>query len=480
MLRERRQFSGMQRVILLDELGEQFGAVHEYHGLRTPVDAIRLLAINYPEFNKHLIESGKRGVGYKVIQSEAELTLDDMLLPFGSKDLIIAPVIGGSGDGWGQIITGVALVGLAVGTLGIGAIGAGGVMGFGAGTSTVLGSAKLAAAVAIGGNIGAAMALGGVSRMLSPQPDVPSGGLVNINNKSSASQSRGADDAQSYAYQGAINSVGAGATIPVAFGKVLIGSHIISADIDVEDTSDPFFEASYDPDPRPNNTFGNSSSYGGGWRGEPDVTKTTINGFLLDHGWQAVASDGSLTTSGIEPGDNRLKLKLVEDNELTVGRDGTMYLGNNSLPSNEINIDLTKRGYQALSPDVHSEFSGDTQDEHFVMVFRLDNGLYQLANPNEPTSTKFDGRIVFSIHVSDNKLENERSAHTYAIQGMFDSSELYQVALWWKLRKQSNVDWYRIRIKVSEANVAEGVTFEVKQYGYRFIDGTRADKEWKN
>jgi len=86
----------MQRVLLLDELGEKFGAVHEYHNLRTPVDAIRLLCINYPEFAKHLIESGENGIGYRVVQAETDLNLEDMILPFGSRDLIITPVITGS------------------------------------------------------------------------------------------------------------------------------------------------------------------------------------------------------------------------------------------------------------------------------------------------------------------------------------------------------------------------------------------------
>ena len=85
----------MQRVLLQDELAEQFGAVHEYHNLRTPVDAIRLLCLNYPDFAKHLIESGENGIGYKVVQSETDLSLEEMTLPFGSNDLIITPVITG-------------------------------------------------------------------------------------------------------------------------------------------------------------------------------------------------------------------------------------------------------------------------------------------------------------------------------------------------------------------------------------------------
>ena len=62
----------MQRVLLQDELAEQFGAIHEYHNLRRPIDAIRLLCLNYPDFAKHLIQSGENGIGYKVVQAETD------------------------------------------------------------------------------------------------------------------------------------------------------------------------------------------------------------------------------------------------------------------------------------------------------------------------------------------------------------------------------------------------------------------------
>jgi hypothetical protein len=50
---------------------------------------------------------------------------------------------------------------------------------------------------------------------------------------------RGADGQQSYAYTGAANTVGVGQTIPVAYGKVLIGSQLLSANVEVTDESDP-------------------------------------------------------------------------------------------------------------------------------------------------------------------------------------------------------------------------------------------------
>ena len=145
----------MQRVLLLDKLGEKFGAVHDYYNLRTHVDAIKLLCINHPEFQKELIKSGEKGIGYKVVQAGAEFELEDMLLPFGSNDLIITPVIAGSGRGFGKVLLGAALIGLAVATGGVSL----GVTGF-AGTAAAipLSSAYVAttAAIAIAGNVGIA------------------------------------------------------------------------------------------------------------------------------------------------------------------------------------------------------------------------------------------------------------------------------------------------------------------------------------
>ena len=49
----------------------------------------------------------------------------------------------------------------------------------------------------------------------------------------------GIDGQQSYAYTGAANSVGVGATVPLAYGKVLIGSHLLKSKFQIADESDP-------------------------------------------------------------------------------------------------------------------------------------------------------------------------------------------------------------------------------------------------
>jgi len=224
------------KILLLDELGERWGESHTYYDLRTPADAIRLLCINYPDFAKYIATSHEQGIAYQVTQVGEELEASELLLPLGQHDLVITPVIVGS-KGIGKIVVGALLIGAAVisGGVGFGL----GPAGLGGGFSTASGAFSLAAA---GGNIGIALVLGGVGDMLAPQMptfdasfDVGRGGFLG----GPSAMERGADGQQSYAYRGASNTVGIGATIPIVYGKALIGGHIISTDIDVVNESDP-------------------------------------------------------------------------------------------------------------------------------------------------------------------------------------------------------------------------------------------------
>ncbi|NBQ51417.1 MAG: tail assembly protein, partial [Marivivens sp.] len=249
----------MQQVVrLLGDLGERYGAEHTYYDLRTPADAIKLLCINSPAFLEELVYAHEHGVGYTVVQAGQFLGLDDLHLPLGKNDLVLTPVVVGSGGGGkavaiGAVVLGVALIATAVVTGGTSL--AFGLQGFalasGVKATTALGLAAAA------GNIGLALTLGGVAMLLAPQPTIPklggvdigggggarSGGLRGSGESSSTdgpqSVVRGTDGRQSYAYTGAANTVGVGATIPVAYGEVLIGSHLLSATVDVADESDP-------------------------------------------------------------------------------------------------------------------------------------------------------------------------------------------------------------------------------------------------
>ena len=253
------QCSAMQQVIrLLGDLGERYGAEHTFYDLRTPADAIKLLCINSPAFQHELIHAHEHGVGYTIVQANEFLTLDDLHLPLGKNDLVLTPVVVGGGGkgkglGIGVAILGVALIATAIVTGGTSL--AFGLSGFGLATG-VKATTALGLSIAAG-NIGIALALGGVAMLLAPQPTIPKLGGVDIGGGSGArsgglrgsgessstdgpqSVVRGTDGRQSYAYTGAANTVGVGATIPVAYGEVLIGSHLLSATVDVADESDP-------------------------------------------------------------------------------------------------------------------------------------------------------------------------------------------------------------------------------------------------
>ena len=219
----------MQTVRLLDDLGERYGSTHEYHNLRTPAEAIKLLCINTPELMEELAEAHEHGVGYRIIQAGEELDIDDLHLPIGSNDLILVPVVVGSGGSVGRIIVGVVLVAAAFFT--------------GGATIGLLGLAAPIAVSGVLGTIGASLILGGIADLISPQPVIPKPGnnrlAESTNTDGPQSIVRGADGKQSYAYTGAANTVGVGAVIPVAYGEVLIGSNLLSADVDVVDESDP-------------------------------------------------------------------------------------------------------------------------------------------------------------------------------------------------------------------------------------------------
>ena len=62
---------------------------------------IKLLCINHPALQKELTEAHQHGVGYTLVQAGTFLGYEDLQLPLGKNDLVLAPVIAGSGGGTG-------------------------------------------------------------------------------------------------------------------------------------------------------------------------------------------------------------------------------------------------------------------------------------------------------------------------------------------------------------------------------------------
>ena len=445
----------MQRVVLLDELGEKFGAVHEYYNLRTPVDAIKLLCINHPDFQKELLESGERGIGYRVVQAGTDFKLEDMLLPFGSNDLIIAPVIGGS-NFW-KVLTGAALIGLAIITQGVSF----GATGFAGGTAATATTAATAAtftttAIAIGGNVGIALALGGVAQMLSPQPASPLnviGSASQSGDRGPGSSIRGMDGAQSYSYRGPVNTVGAGAVIPLVFGQCIVGSHTVTASVEVTDESDPISEWIGAPGPdtmrvngeKPNSTFTQSEQASIGiklktWTEQLIPTQQTTDPDYTDTSFTYLRSPGQNSDSG------------------SVG-----------IPLSKTSTEYGGDGLKTIAT-ITGESPSDARfdSSRFQMAFLLDNGLHDRASGIGTDTTYIDGFITFQIII---KMGSNTVGNTqFTVQGMLLDTQEYRWATEFSFAKIEHEDDYVVYAKLIDFSGDPAVnTLRIDYMGYNFL-----------
>jgi predicted phage tail protein len=194
----------MATIILLGELGRQFGRRHKMV-VSSAAEAVRALSANFPTFEREIVSSGERGVGYKVLVGRDELNLERLHEPSGQQRITIAPVISGAGgNGLGQIILGAALIAVAWWNP----------MGWAA-AGSFLSQATLY-------SVGTSMILGGVAQMIAPTPK-------------STDPSERPENKPSYAFNGAVNTTAQGQPVPVGYGRLIVGSAVISAGIDVDE-----------------------------------------------------------------------------------------------------------------------------------------------------------------------------------------------------------------------------------------------------
>lgn len=198
----------MKTIILLGELGKRYGRKHMLD-VKSPAEAVRALCANFKDFAAFVSSSTDRGVGYRVLNMRDEVPGDKLHDP-ASRKITIAPVVVGANffkkllSGVGAILTGAALIAASILVPGLGAV--------------VLFGTTTLATVAFG--IGVSLALGGVAQMLAPQP-----------------KSQGPQEEQqpSYVFNGAVNTSAQGQPVPVGYGRMIVGSAVISAGISVED-----------------------------------------------------------------------------------------------------------------------------------------------------------------------------------------------------------------------------------------------------
>lgn len=186
----------------------------------TPCQAIKALCANFPSLERHLIESEKDGVAYRVTVGRQKATEEDvspLLLPFGEREVFsITPVVTGAGRGAGAILVGAALIGISLAFPGGGLFG-GTVFGFLGGPAASAG-VLTAVGTAIS-YVGASLVLNGVAQMLSPTPEPPS--------------FKEAQQLESFSFSGIVNTARQGVPVPIVLGRAYAGSVVISAGLDV-------------------------------------------------------------------------------------------------------------------------------------------------------------------------------------------------------------------------------------------------------
>lgn len=203
----------MKTVKLLGELGKNFGKEFKLD-IKNPAEAVRALCVNFPDFERHLIESEKRGVAYKVMVGKASIKLNDLMNPSGKEEIKFVPVIQGAGGDTGKIILGVALITAAIMMP----------------TSIIAIEAALATGISVTTMasytfaVGAMLALSGAAGILTPKQDASPQDLNNS-----------PDNKPSYTFNGAVNTSAQGYPVPVGYGRMIVGSAVISAGIVAEE-----------------------------------------------------------------------------------------------------------------------------------------------------------------------------------------------------------------------------------------------------
>ena len=188
----------------------------------TPAQAMRALLVNFPELQQWLIDSEKNGVAYRVTVGKQKIHEQDvsgMFLPWSEQEVFaITPVLTGAGSGGTQILLGAALLGLSFVTFGAGLFAGG--TGLGTSATGLVGATGIYAGAgsAVLGVLGAGLLLNGVAQVLSPVPEPP----------------REATRIESNSFSGIQQTVRQGVPVPIAYGRVFVGSAVVSAGLDVD------------------------------------------------------------------------------------------------------------------------------------------------------------------------------------------------------------------------------------------------------
>ena len=190
----------MKTIRLYGDMGKRFGREFKLD-VQNPAEAVRALCSQVSGFRAYLHQHAQDA--FKVFVGGSNRS-DEVGAPCSDREVIrIAPTVQGA-SAVGRIILGAALIALAVWN------------------PVFLGMSKGVVAGVMG--YGISMVLGGVVQLLSPQQTMSSGSGESVENK------------PNYNFNGAVNTTAQGHPVPLCYGRMIVGSAVISAGIETTQT----------------------------------------------------------------------------------------------------------------------------------------------------------------------------------------------------------------------------------------------------
>jgi predicted phage tail protein len=216
----------LREVRLYGHLGARFGRVHRFD-VATPAEALAALMANFREFEAYLRRHS--APGYRVLTGKRPvMELDELGTRRGPEPIKIVPVVAGAKKGWGRVIAGYLLtvVGTVVSALGY----------------VPVGSFLI--------NAGLGLMVQGAVQLLTP---VPKGQQPNER----------PENQPSYFFDGAVNTTAQGQCVPLLYGRLIVGSAVVSSGLSAEEfaVAQPPVPP---PPPLPPEEIDNTGTVGGG------------------------------------------------------------------------------------------------------------------------------------------------------------------------------------------------------------------------
>lgn len=199
----------MKRNLIFEgELAELYGGSFSVSA-KNFKEAIKCIEANKPGIRKYFIEAQEKGVNYRVLAGDKELSEDD-LTESTSGDFKVIVIPAGSKSGGGKILAALAILALMIINPGFAFYGNTTLT---TGSASVMGPAALTAKGMFAASIATNLALTGIQQIMAPDPATD------------------ADQPTSYLFNGAQQNIVEGDPVPLLYGELRVPGTPISFEI---------------------------------------------------------------------------------------------------------------------------------------------------------------------------------------------------------------------------------------------------------